>query len=486
MKVSLSKLFLATMLGCTITSQALRAQTPCLDPSLIDSTVFCPAVYDPVCGCDGITYPNACFAVNYAGIVEYAPGECPSAPCAGECFFEIEAEVTGLEIQARLTSGAIDPPVPAQVFWSLDNGAVSSSQTQFNTVVLQAGRHVLCARYSRPGGGFCEACTVLETGVSCIDSALIDPDGICPAVYAPVCGCNGITYSNDCEAQVFGGVTSWTPGPCPGALTCLDTSLLDPMVLCPAIYQPVCGCDGKTYPNTCVAQYYNGVTQWNEGPCNQPCTDAGLVDLSLGCFEIYDPVCGCDGITYPNDCYARNFYGVISWKKGPCCASNNNCKAFFWKTAQDGLNITLQDASIQAETWFLDWGDGSIQNGGFTEIQHSFPAPGTYLVCLNISSFTGACSDTYCQEVTVGLSQAEEPAAGHFILSPNPARELFRLYFEPDGGGPLQVRIFDALGHLMWQQQVVQSGQEIRTSGWPAGVYFVQAGGKTMKLIINY
>lgn len=35
------------------------------------------------------------------------------------------------------------------------------------------------------------------------------------------------------------------------------------------------------------------------------------------CGEIYVPVCGCDGVTYPNQCHAENA-GVLDWIEGEC------------------------------------------------------------------------------------------------------------------------------------------------------------------------
>ena len=35
------------------------------------------------------------------------------------------------------------------------------------------------------------------------------------------------------------------------------------------------------------------------------------------CIEIYEPVCGCDDITYSNACYAEAT-GVLRWTQGAC------------------------------------------------------------------------------------------------------------------------------------------------------------------------
>jgi len=51
---------------------------------------------------------------------------------------------------------------------------------------------------------------------------------------------------------------------------------------------------------------------------NGICIDTALIDVTAMCIEIYDPVCGCDGITYSNSCYA-GISGVIFYVDGECC-----------------------------------------------------------------------------------------------------------------------------------------------------------------------
>ena len=55
----------------------------------------------------------------------------------------------------------------------------------------------------------CEAALCAQSGDNCcINPAWINPNAICPMIWDPVIGCDGIEYSNSCVAQAS-GVSSW-------------------------------------------------------------------------------------------------------------------------------------------------------------------------------------------------------------------------------------------------------------------------------------
>ena len=68
-KKHLHLVFLLLLYGCT------KAEEDCQANSFQYPTQVCIQLYEPVCGCNNITYSNACIAESW-GVVPFSQGAC--------------------------------------------------------------------------------------------------------------------------------------------------------------------------------------------------------------------------------------------------------------------------------------------------------------------------------------------------------------------------------------------------------------------------
>jgi hypothetical protein len=234
---------------CDITGCAPGATGVC-----VTQPKKCNKIYMPVCGCDDVTYGNDCLRLM-AGVPLKHTGACQTAPDSGTPDSGTPLTDGGL--------GKLCGPIPGGT----------------------CGPGLVCD---------IKGCLLGATGV-CVTKPVT-----CPYLWAPVCGCDGLTYANDCLRLMAGTALDHT-GPC------------------------LTAGDGGVIP------WDGGVAIQCGGPMSTPCPPGWFCNiLSCGknasgaceiipsaCPMIWAPVCGCDGVTYGNDCL-RKAAGVPLDHTGQC------------------------------------------------------------------------------------------------------------------------------------------------------------------------
>ena len=161
--------------------------------------------------------------MNVRVIAQGLPGACSAA---------FTFQVSGSTVQ--FNNNSIGTSVTGLTSsWDFGDNHIS---TDFSPSHQYAGpgnyRVCLMIAVATPNGVICSdtICQMVAIGQTqiCIDQSLIDPNVACNFIYDPVCGCDGVTYSNDCEARHHHGVTRWTPGACGSTNPCSATFTFQP------------------------------------------------------------------------------------------------------------------------------------------------------------------------------------------------------------------------------------------------------------------
>ncbi|MCE7926866.1 MAG: PKD domain-containing protein [Haliscomenobacteraceae bacterium CHB4] len=151
--------------------------------------------------------------------------------------------------------------------------------------------------------------------------------------------------------------------------------------------------------------------------------------------------------------------------------------ANFTYTFFPGGVVRFTNTSQQALSYSWDFGDGTPQVNGATNIDHQFPASGAYVVTLIATNPCGVSILQQTIEVVVsGVATGEPQGLGVVRLFPNPASERLAVDCSEATAQPLEIQVFDAGGKRCFGKDFSSATKmmEVSLDNLPAGTYQVR------------
>ena len=422
----------------------------CIDSSLIDTTVTCIAVWDPVCGCDDVTYSNPCEA-GAAGLLSWSTGECTVYGCTDPNAFNYDANAT-------VDDGSCIPFI---------YGCTDPIALNYNATATSDDGSCLYPGCPDPNATNYDPNANFDDG-SCIYSASCSGDLITGLYVSDIIDDRCVLNFDNMNTYDFNG----------NQICRVDQIRIK--------YRPV-GTSSWSQKNIASP------TGYNNGVCNSTQkTDKNLYGLTLATeYQWQVKVWYCDGQT-------------TGWAQGPNFTTASECPnvgntnaygstptraTFTWDDsngAYEFLRIKIRIDSISNPTLsdFIQVGGAGVPYGTFTKNKNGLTSGETYrgqgrTWC---DPNGGAYNSLGWTSFGVWTQPTNRIDLGQSIkdldIYPNPSNDIFNISFTSEDVQDLRVRVMNVIGEDLivedLQQFVGEYTKKITLGDNVKGIYFLE------------